>query len=95
MKIRLYEIIKKGLLLIIMMVSANMGAQNQEEEEMEFGSFKEVKAHMELVFSGLEKQRVPYGILLDKSLGFEDITRFDGVFKEPHLRDTVDGDRVI
>ncbi len=27
MKIRLYEIIKKGLLLIIMVVSANMGAQ--------------------------------------------------------------------
>lgn len=80
---------------MMMAVSANMGAQNQQEEEIAFSSFEEVKAHMELVFSGLEKQRVPYGILLDKSLVFDDITKFSGVYREPHLRDTVDGDRVL
>lgn len=80
---------------MMMAVSANIGAQNQQEEEIAFSSFEEVKAHMELVFSGLEKQRVPYGILLDKSLVFDDITKFSGVYREPHLRDTVDGDRVL
>lgn len=76
------------LLLPLLLFAGSLQAQTQETEQ-EFTSFEEVKNYMNNIFSRLEKQRVPYGILLDKAVSIGDITDYDGITPKEE-RDTLD-----
>lgn len=77
-----------NMILFLVLFSSSLQAQNPEIDR-EFTSFEEVKDYMNNIFSRLEKQRIPYGILLDKAVSISDITYFNGVYPKEE-RDTLD-----
>lgn len=76
------------VLFVCLLFTGSVQAQTPKIEN-EFHNIEEVKDYMNRIFSKLEKNRVPYGILIDKAVSIGDISYYDGVVPQKE-QDTLD-----